>query len=521
MTSFDLQPSSALELRDYLRVVKRRRWLVVTGVVVGVALAFVFTVISPITYEASASVLVRPVSVDVESSLRIDQLVSMATERELMRSAAIAERAAELMEADGPRGLLERITIIIPEGTQILEVSFEASTPEKAQQGAQAFVAAYLEHRGSSAAAIVEERRRRVVGDIVELGATLVEANRRLVRAEQGTLEYALAEADVNLQNSRVRALYEELAKANRLQVDPGEVILPAAFPASPSSQPTWLLVVIGALAGGTLALPLAFVRHRFDDRIWDEEDLERFGSPVLASVLLPPPTGDHEDLLSRLSGPNAERFRRFSLAVMSAMSAGGGTRLAVAAVHRVDNAPEVVVELAVATARMGHSVLLMGADEGSESIGSYLPVDPGPGLGDVLLSGRSIVEVIQAVEELPQLRVMLEGTPRTDAVQWEAFAGLIQKLPGSMTILMVNTAPVLDSTDSLRLSSLMDGIVLVATRGLTRLGDLNRARDELSRGRAKLLGVVYIAGRQPTPWLAALTEKLKDSLVPPYTVER
>lgn len=477
-------------------MVSRRKWVILLGVLLAGGLALAYAYSRGPTYEARASVLVRPVVVDLESSpLRVDQLISLPTERQLMRSAAIAQRAADQIGADNVQRVLDKLTIVIPEGTQILEVSYEDSSPQRAQEGAQAFATAYLDHRGDSATQIVEERRQRVIENIAEVEANIIVANRRLVEAEDDVLETALARAEVDQLSSQLRALQEDLSATTQLQIDPGEIIVPAALPTSPSSQPPWLIATVGALAGGLLALPVAFTRERLDDRIWDEQDLEPLGLPVYGSVALAPRSAKQAN---RVLVFHNEDFRRFSLSVMSAMASLNGTRVALVAAAPQDHEPEVVVQLAATTARMGHHVLLMGADEENDSVGSYLPVDPhGPGLGDILVDEKSIGEVVQIIDELPQLRVMLEGKHHSEVAPWEAFVGLIQKLPGSTDVLMVNAAPALTSADSLRVCTLMDGVILAAHRGTTLLADLHRARSELTVSGAQVLGVVFVAGRE------------------------
>lgn len=489
-------PADSLQLSDYVRVIGRRRWIVVGGAVVGALLAWLFVLYTGPEYESTASVLVNPVNINPETATaRPDQLVNLPTERERIHSAAITQRAAAIMGYEGtPTSLLDRLTVIIPESTQILEITFTAKRPEVAQEGAQAFADAYLEHRGEQARLAVDTRRDRIAEEIAEVSEDLIEANQRLVDSEEGTLANALAEADIQLLNSRMRDLQQDLAETELLSVQPGEVIVPAQTPGGPATQPTWLVILVGALAGAVFSLPVAFGREHLDDRIRDSSDLAELGiGPVLGTITLSAHRhGDHLRLQEdpSESGP----YRKLSLNVMSSLSLSGGKRLAVTGVGVAEDEPEIVVQLAIATAAMRYPVLLMESDPHTE-LDTYLPVEREPRLKDVILGEKAFGQVVQIVEELPDLRVVTGGIPRDIRVPWDRLTELIQQLPSSTDYLMMHTAPAVESVDTLRICALMDGVVLLVKRDRTTRDAVIQAARQLEQGGAKISGAVLISG--------------------------
>src|SRR5690606_33224485 len=173
-------------------------------------------------------VLVKPVGMAaLNPSARPDQLVNLPTERQLIRSTATVNLAAEKMGSPdaSPSSMLSHLTITIPEGTQILEISFSAKDPETAQAGAQAFADAYLEQRRAQAEVEVQERAERLASEIENVSRELDEANARFVASEEGSLERTLAQADIELLTSRLRDFHADLADLELVSVDPGSVI--------------------------------------------------------------------------------------------------------------------------------------------------------------------------------------------------------------------------------------------------------------------------------------------------------
>lgn len=492
----ELYPHPApLQLADYVRVARRRWKVLLSSVLVGALLGGIFVAYVGSVYESKAVVLVRPVGVDPSVvNARPDQLVNLPTERQLIRSSTILQRAAEVMGSTlGEAALLSRLTVTIPEGTQVLEITFEASEPANAQQGAQAVADTYLEHRRETAELAVSDREGQLSTEIAAVSTDLVSANQRVLSSEDGSLEHALAAADVQLLSSRLRDLQQDLANVSLVSVDPGEVIVPAPLPTASSSQPPWLIVAIGSIAGLLVGLPLAFARERLDDRIWDANDLEAAGMSALGVV----PVGENVDNWSASDpAPGEQAYRHLSLNIMTWMAMAGGSRVAVVPVIPRDRAPRLVMDLAAATARMGNHVLLMGLDESEDSIETALPLEPGPGLGDVLLGSHTMSDVVEILDQLPQLRIIRRGQPYAASVPWEEFADLIRKLPSSTDVLIAEIAPVLQSADSLRTSALMDGILLIAHRGMTRGAELRQASDDLRRSGANVMGTVLVTGQ-------------------------
>jgi receptor protein-tyrosine kinase len=140
-----MQPSTsgddAVDLREYVAVL-RRRWpliVVITAVVTLLAAAYSFSR-TPV-YTARAEVLVQPAT--SSSQFRPDQLVSLDTEARLATSAPVAEIAKEALGIDlTVTELLKRVEVRVTADTLVLVVYYTDPNAERAAAGAYAFAEA-------------------------------------------------------------------------------------------------------------------------------------------------------------------------------------------------------------------------------------------------------------------------------------------------------------------------------------------------------------------------------------------
>ena len=130
---YEPEPSQPLQLRDYLDVLRRRVVLVALIALVGAGLAALYASSQQDEYASTASLLIRPIEVDLASTnLRPDQLVNLFTEREVVRSASVATQVSERLEwTPAPETLQRNLQLIVVDETQVLRVTYVASSPER------------------------------------------------------------------------------------------------------------------------------------------------------------------------------------------------------------------------------------------------------------------------------------------------------------------------------------------------------------------------------------------------------
>ncbi len=250
----------SLQLGDYVAVLRRRRWLVLGLALIFsmVGVAYAFT--QAPTYETKSVVLVRPTKVDLgKTSLRPDQLLNLLTEREVVLSEATAASVAAATGVEA-EDLTENLSVIVVEGTQVLEIRYADSDPQRAQAVTQAFAEAYLGQRAAAAEAdvarkVADIRTRR---DAAE--QELATINAKIGQLDPSSPAFATAQSSRDLLISEIQQLQVELANVLALSIDPGEVLTPARLPEESDAPAPLMAVAVALGAGLLLGVPVAFL---------------------------------------------------------------------------------------------------------------------------------------------------------------------------------------------------------------------------------------------------------------------
>lgn len=231
---------------DSIIAVLTRRWrvVVITLLVCLGLMALTGALLSP-TYTASTSLVVSPAGADPFGAGGED--VNIQTEREILGSSEVAQRAAEQLGVDfTPQSyLLTESEIAAPSGSQVLIVSVSAQSAQDAAEAADALATAYLEFRSEGA----------------------VEAAERHITAIDERLAESLTEDDPAAQ-VLAGSLFEERHRLALVGSDPGRIIGYASVPESPSSPGLIVFITAGLVGGLLLGGFLALARERLDGRV-------------------------------------------------------------------------------------------------------------------------------------------------------------------------------------------------------------------------------------------------------------
>ena len=408
---YEAEAARPLELRDYFDVMRRRFSLIAVIAIVFAALAFLYASNQSSQYESTASVLIQPIQVDrAETNLRVDQLINMFTEREVVRSTSVASVVSERVEGAPPvETLQENLSIVVVENTQVMRISYTAGDRRLAQQIAQAFADVYLEQRDATAAAEVDRRGGDLEEELANARRSLEDVIYVQENSAEGTRFFVTSSAELSLVTAEIERLETALADLRGLSVDGGVVISPAVLPKSAVNLDPGIIVTLGLMAGFIVGIPVAFVRDGFDDRIRSDVDLERyFGRPVLGSVpgfgtWLAIETEDRAPTILRNPGePPAESFRRLRSTLLALARDESVSSILVTSAVDGEGAPNVAVNLAVAFAQAGTDTLLISANFRDSRVDDLLGIAAAPGLGDVLLGNARAQDVTRFVPGVP-----------------------------------------------------------------------------------------------------------------------
>jgi capsular exopolysaccharide synthesis family protein len=363
----------------------------------------------------------------------------------------------------------------------------QARATARAQMARDAAVAERLIAAAKQSVPQLEAEIQRREQEAAELAKGLAELE--LLRAD-----VASQEEQVKLVNSRIQAQETELQAPPRARVIEDSAIV---------ETPRWDRSVkfVGAPAAGAFVavlLLVAWVDLR-RGRVNGADDLEAGRIRVIGAV--PAVRGR---VLSAFSPPEQSSARReydrltdavdMARAVIApVLAAGPGYTLAVASAAAGEGKTVLAGHLAVRFARSGRKTLLIDTDVRRPRAHRLFGLRVGPGFGE-WVCGRAGLAEVTAAGPAPGLHVIPAGGCDPYAVAElldRRLPELLAAVKDQYDVVVLDTAPLLSTPESLVLARAADGVVLSVMRDVSRVAGVLTGYDRLLSVNARVLGAI------------------------------
>jgi succinoglycan biosynthesis transport protein ExoP len=424
-----------VDLRHYIAILRRQKWLIVEAVVIVAVVAGVLSNLKTPVYEASARVLLRPN--DPAEQLYPGYTITgftdpdryVAAQIDIIESTQVAAEAAKALKGGTPESLLGEVRARQVGTSDMIAVTGRSVDPERARDVANAFARAYIENRRQFAVAGLKRAADDIAAKLAELerqiarydaliadGGVQPGATTQLQRPAgpgtpgptppnipgptgtgldpggQPTTNEALKAARYAAA-TQYQSLYfrqQELLVDINLKRGEAELVEAATTPTSPVSPKPVRDGVLGAFLGLLLGLGVAFLREQVDDRIRSREEAEEAaGAPVLAELPVDEEaarTPGHLAVADAPLGPFAEAVRALRTSVQFLGVESPLRTIVVTSPEPGDGKTAVAANLAAAFAQAGFRTVLVSSDLRRPRIEQVVPPErPMPGLTGVL----------------------------------------------------------------------------------------------------------------------------------------
>ena len=313
--------------------------------------------------------------------------------------------------------------------------------------------------------------------------------------ANSGASAQAVANAYVKVLPATINAL-DQLPSAVPTALS---VLEPANLPTSPSSPRPVRNLLAGALLGLLLGAVAVLVRENIDARLRDSTEVERFTNVGLLGVVPKEFADERLPAISRPHSRRSEAYRQIRTNLEFTGPEGMPRSIVVTSAAQGEGKSSLATNLGIIVSRAGRSVVVVDADlrrpTVSENFGLDLPV----GLCDVLAGEVTLEDALYAVPG-ERLSVLSSGpVPRipSELVGSTAMTELITELEQQFDLVIIDTPPVLPVTDALQIAVHVAGVVLVTRLGETTRSGLRRAVDSVTKVNGTLLGIVANAASE------------------------
>jgi Mrp family chromosome partitioning ATPase len=429
------------------------------------------------TYQASASILVSPLPEGSSGTLGIGTVVDSGDPARTIQTAAAlidTDQAAAATARQLGRGwsagrVMSSVSVTPLGASNVLAVTAQAPNPTDAAKLANAFATNAISYRGS----VVQQ----------QIATTLASLGARLAQLPPTSAEAQSLATTVSQLRTMQGSNREPTLSVSQQALPPGGA----------TGASSWLIVLLALAGGFVLGSVAALALETFTRPVRDRaEVLSVYDLPVLATVprlrgrrgrRLPPwelsPVAFEQIRMLRVQLTIGKRGR-----VIMITSAGAG-----------DGKTTVAAALAAAFAEVDENVVLMDLDMRKPELTRLLGPKPEGGGEIDAPNGRSGDGTVP-VAQLPGVRLV--PAPTGDLARFEA---VIKQLPAQIAqakrrgaAVIVDTAPVGEVSEALRIAAMCDQVIVVSRPRHTDRRRLRMTRDLLERAHAPTVGMVLVA---------------------------
>ncbi|WJH23711.1 polysaccharide biosynthesis tyrosine autokinase [Pseudarthrobacter defluvii] len=429
-----------MELKDYLRVLRRNWLVIVAAILLGVLIAGAASLLVKPRYVSQTKLFVALQNSSSVAELQQGNVFTQARVRsyvETVTTPAVLQPVIDSLGlADTPASLAGKISATADANTVLISISVSDESPTRAAAIAQA------------------------------VSASLVNTVDVLEKPAAGGV------SPVKL-----------------------SIVTPATAASSPVSPNVRLNVLIGLLAGFALGLGYVALRSVLDTRVRGEIDVHKItDAPILGGISFDA-DATKKPLLTQAppQSPRAESFRQLRTNLQFAHVSNQSKTVLMTSSLPGEGKSTTATNLAIALSQAGQTVALVDADLRRPMVAEYLGLERNVGLTTVLIGDANLEDVLQPWGE-NKLYVLASGQvpPNpSELLGSERMHQLVGRLEESFDAVIIDAPPLLPVTDAAVLAQQVGGVVLVVGSQKVRATDVQKSLAALEMVDADLLGVV------------------------------
>jgi polysaccharide biosynthesis transport protein len=359
--------------------------------------------------------------------------------------------------------------------------------------------------------------------DEQSLKTALQQAKREAVQQNQDAIQLGILKQEVDTAKSLYTDFLQKTSQAKvqaHQQHNNLQIIQPARVPKGPISAGPSRAILMGFLMSLAAGVGLAYFLEYLDNTVKSVEDVSRYVRlPALGVIPAISANGSGrlasakkgKRLLAANGMKSAKQATRADAMVLDNRSTAAEAYRAVRTsmlLSAAGHPPKIMlitsgqagegktttaVNTAISLTQLGASVLLIDCDLRRPSVHKLLGIEHTRGLSTYLSRDIKLDGLIQKAM-VPNLSVLpcgpLPPNP-AELISSERMKELLRQMAERYDHVLIDSPPLMNVTDPIILSSLVDGVILVIHGGKTSRAVTTRARQELMNVGAKIFGVV------------------------------
>lgn len=515
-----------MELRTYIAILRRRKWIIILTTVFMTTLAGVYSYMATPMYSSDTTVRVATISAGGIGGSYTDVVYNDRLINTYARMVGSGNTKGEIAQELG-MGAPPQLSVDVIPNTELLRITAEAPTPELAQQiaalAAQILISKNRElyaGEGQSSQEILQQQIRQIE---TELSSLRSEYDRLATDNQANTTQGEAAARAVALREQTYASLVDQYEKARlneTLRANAVSVVDPAYLPATPSKPRTKLNLILGALAGLFGGVALAFLADNLDTTLHTPGQIKSaIQLPVAGRIPAVSGPMTNFDLVSDNGyQPEMEAFRRLRISLLSSGPGGASRTFVITSAGPDEGKSTVTANLAVSIAKSGRTVVVVDSDLHLPAQHRIFSLDNDRGLTTILTRQANATGVVQTtlvpnlyvITSGPNLPEYTETAPGlapsaladqlmrgTELLGTPLMEALVNELSENYDVVLFDTPAMLTVTDAAVLAPLVDKVVLVVASERAKRDSLRMVREQLANVHAKDVAVVINQDRE------------------------
>ena len=287
-----------------------------------------------------------------------------------------------------------------------------------------------------------------------------------------------------------------------------------ASVPSSPVGPQRMRNIIVALLVSLAFGIGLAFLMDYLDDSVRTSDDVSRhLGLPTLALIpqynfgdkkalgLIPKNGNGTGNLfpsalvaLEERNSPMSEAYRHLRTSLLFSSAGKPPQTILITSSQPSEGKTTTAINTAITLAQGDADVIIIDCDLRRPRLHSHFGLANTHGLTNYLSGEKSTDNLIKASKELPRLKIITSGPiPPNPAelLSSQEMKNLLQFLRGRFKHVIIDSPPALSFTDAAILSTVVDGVVLVAMTGKSSIHLMRQFKLRLSNIGARIYGVV------------------------------
>ncbi|MFZ9018015.1 MAG: polysaccharide biosynthesis tyrosine autokinase [Ilumatobacteraceae bacterium] len=504
----DVGRDAPLQLRDYLAIARRRKWVAIVVVVLAVAGTIGWSLWQTPLYRSTAQVLVR-------STPTVQGPADFAASDRLANEVRLAESTEFIVELTSRVGYVPDVSVRAESGASVLTFSAVSDDPAEAARVADLHSEVFVELRRELSiddyldnTKVLTERVDSLEAELTTLESDYLSQLAALPESDSAaraalTSEVASQRAAIETERARYQAAIDELSLAADLAgYGGGDVLNPAVIPGEPFSPNIVRNALTAFFVSLIAGLGLVFLLEHLDDRVKTREQFADVMSPVPVLAVVPKiddadPDDARLESVERPRSPASEAYQSLRTSVSFVGFDRPFKTLQVTSAKMGEGKSTTAANLAVTMCRAeAKRVLVIDADLRRPRMHQIFGVSNSVGLCDVLLRGLTIDQAVVPVDGMTGLLSVLPTGKRPSGLNAELlsssmFAAVLAEAVKRFDLVIIDTPPVLSVADPLAVAAQSDAVLFVGLAASTTGGQIRSALDALGGVGAPLIGAV------------------------------